>query len=366
MSTPSLDAQMIQKLALIRLLFLHGVEQAAQQEPLCLFSLMTFHDAAELFLVLAADHLGVPSQKNEPKFMDYWFLLSPKEGFPNGVNLSSKGRMEQLNRNRNAFKHAGAPPSRGAVDDAIRAATIFFEGNTEKVFGIAFEAIDMADVVPQEEVRALLKSAAAKEAAGERIEAMGDLSDAFGAVFPSNIRGKFAVYGFEDLVTSRWPEAGSELGAAFNSIAREIRSGHLQGVDGIGRRVDNHIRKLTEAVAAMQRSHRVMLLGLDYTQHSRFEALVPDVLGTGEDRRVRGVFGYAPSRDEYDFCVQFVISAALRAAELQAHRVPSSWSRRSQDMTFTPPYTRPEPSLSAKLSATSRCRELSTILLRSG
>jgi hypothetical protein len=39
-------------------LYQQGIEQARRPEPLSLASLLTFHDSVELFLVLAADHLG--------------------------------------------------------------------------------------------------------------------------------------------------------------------------------------------------------------------------------------------------------------------------------------------------------------------
>src|SRR5262249_22431412 len=114
MTSPTLDAATMRQLALIRLLYLQGAEQAARPEPTSLFSLLTFHDSVELFLVLAADHLGAQMPKGDPGFMDYWHILRPTEAFPTGVNLTGKGRMDRLNRNRNALKHAGALPSREA------------------------------------------------------------------------------------------------------------------------------------------------------------------------------------------------------------------------------------------------------------
>jgi hypothetical protein len=70
-----------------------------------------------------------------------------------------------------------------------------------------------------------------------------------------------------------------------------------------------------------------MAVGLDYARYNRFDQLTPKVYGAGEHRQVQADWDYAPSRDEYDYCVQFVITAALRLAELEADTVRPSWVR---------------------------------------
>lgn len=76
--------------------------------------------------------------------------------------------------------------------------------------------------------------------------------------------------------------------------------------------------QLSDVVAAMQRGMRVTAVGLDYARYDRFDQLTPRVFGTGEHRRVNADFDYAPTRQEYDDCVQFVVATALRLAELEA------------------------------------------------
>jgi hypothetical protein len=77
------------------------------------------------------------------------------------------------------------------VDDALRSTTTFFEDNTEPVFGVAFDAIDLADVVPQESTRKQLKAATAAEAAGNRNEAVAYLALAFSKLFDTYTRSSF-------------------------------------------------------------------------------------------------------------------------------------------------------------------------------
>lgn len=50
----------MKNLAFIRLLHRQGIEQSLLPEPLSFTSVLTFHDAVELFLIVTAEHLGVP------------------------------------------------------------------------------------------------------------------------------------------------------------------------------------------------------------------------------------------------------------------------------------------------------------------
>jgi hypothetical protein len=79
------------------------------------------------------------------------------------------------------------------------------------------------------------------------------------------------------------------------------------------------ISDMAEADAEMQRAMRVMALGIDYRQFERFQRLTPRILyslGCGKDRRTRP--DYAPTDDEFDFCCDFIVTAALRVAERPA------------------------------------------------
>lgn len=244
-----LDPEKINRLAFIRLLYLQGVDQSKLPEPLMYTSLLTFHDAVELFLVLAADHLGLPAQRRDPNFMDYWRILAPSDTFPDGVPLSGQLGMDRLNRHRNALKHAGAMPGRDAVQDALRSVMSFFEDNTPRVFGAQFGGIDLADVVPQERTRASMKAAAAAEAAGNRSEAMALLADAFDHLLNQQ---KFG-----------WPIVG---GLSREEIA--------QVDDELGK----HLCRVSRAVASMQTAMRVLALDIDYGRYSQFATLTREAL----------------------------------------------------------------------------------------
>lgn len=96
----------IKRLAFIKYLYKLAVDQSKRPEPLCSASILTFHDAIELFLQLASEHLNVGKQ--QPSFMEYWDLISQKLS---NQELTQKESMRRLNRARVALKHHGTLPS---------------------------------------------------------------------------------------------------------------------------------------------------------------------------------------------------------------------------------------------------------------
>jgi hypothetical protein len=54
----SLPTESMRRLAFIRALYQQGVEQSGQLEPWTAASVLSFHDAVELFMILSAEHLN--------------------------------------------------------------------------------------------------------------------------------------------------------------------------------------------------------------------------------------------------------------------------------------------------------------------
>ena len=90
-----LEESIVRRLAFIKYLYAVAIEQSKRPEPLCSASILTFHDAIELFLRLASEHKNVG--KKELTFMDYWNILDPKlpAGYP-----TQKESMRRLNSAR--------------------------------------------------------------------------------------------------------------------------------------------------------------------------------------------------------------------------------------------------------------------------
>jgi hypothetical protein len=67
----------------------------------------------------------------------------------------------------------------------------------------------------------------------------------------------------------------------------------------------------------MQLGMRVIALGIDYRQFARFKQLTPNIVYyiTGSTRR-HTPLDYAPTSADFEFCRQFIVTAALRIAEV--------------------------------------------------
>jgi hypothetical protein len=322
------DRQKMGRLAFIQLLHHQAVSQSQQPGRLSAGSVLTFHDVAELFLMLAAEHLKAGAVSREKDLTQYWPLVRSRRGFE-GVELSGLHAVARLISVRNDLKHLGRWPTADEIADARSGVTSLLEDNTPKIFALEFAAIDMADVVPQDEVRERLKTAADAEAAGDRTEAMAQLAEAFRDIFRpfSGAHSAHRSYGFGPTISDH---SGFAIGveSAMTALAGSIAGQHRRHVGATGRDVDKRIADLTNAVAAMQRGTRVLALGIDYGAYDRFRRLTPRISSSGEHRRVQPPPGYAPTHDEYDYCVQFLIEASLRIAEVEANSVAASWHAR--------------------------------------
>ena len=298
------------RLAFVRLFFQQGIDQSRQPEPLNVGSVLTLHDTAELFLQVIAEHRGIKLPRFV-SFLEYWKLLGPTQD-PNGVALSGERPMTRLNDLRTAFKHHGTLPSATAVAQACTDVRAFLEANTLTVFGLPFDTIDMAEVIPQTGVRDKVRAATAAAGGGDLMEAMGMIAEAYDELFgvapESQVPSGIARFG--DTIK---PVAERDIAAALQPAPGD-RTRRPVGADP--RRLASVIADLMKTTREMQLAMRVMALGIDYRQFARFTQLTPSIGYYADDHSERHTRpGYAPTSAEFEFCRQFVIIAALRVAE---------------------------------------------------
>jgi hypothetical protein len=320
MTAVQLEPQIVRRLALVRLLYRHGVEQAQQPEPLAFISVLAFHDAVEQFLILASEHLGANLKRIE--FLKYWDELSAAK-MPNGVDLSGRRGMERLNRTRVDFKHTGLPPGRAAIDQTHADVRSFFEDNTPKVFGVEFTDIDMADLVSQDTIRDKIKSASAANSAGDRPEGMAMLVEAFEDLFETHTDMRSvppSPFAFGGRIYR--PLGDRPIHAILRRPSDDPNNRYVpvRGEEQLAQQLAQVMGIATELQAAM----RVVVLGLDFHQYLRFRRLTPPVSVVHSSNRHHPP-DYVPSQDEFDFCQDFVIGTAIRLAELEVHLRPPSW-----------------------------------------
>lgn len=304
-----LTAPTMRRLAFVQMFFHQSIDQTRQPEPLSVTGLLALHDAVELFLQDAADHLGVALPPFVP-FMEYFKLISPAK-HPGGVKLQRQREMEGLNSLRVNFKHRGTLPSTTAIEDACTDVRRFLEENTPLVFGIAFAEIDMAEVIPQKDVAGKVRAANAAAAAYDLPEAMGLLAEAYDAIFGSPGPGRRDQIGrFGDNIHTM---SEYDLRSALHPPAGD-RTRRPAGADY--RHVASTVASVATATAEIQQAMRIMVLGIDYWQFERFRRLTPAIIYFIEGHQERRApQGYAPTADEFGFCRDFVVTAALRVVE---------------------------------------------------
>ncbi|MEV0898215.1 hypothetical protein [Actinoplanes sp. NPDC049802] len=314
----AIPREVASRLAFIRYLHHLGVEQSLLPEPRSSTAVLALHDAVEAFLLLAAEYRGVaaPSQ-----FANYWDALAKPAG--SGVELTVKQGMVRLNKVRVALKHHGVLPGREAIAQIVGDTATFFAANTPLVFGVAYDQVSMADVITQGSARTLVRLAESAAADDDYLSAMMSLADAV-----------------ESLLSPRRPvEERSPLlfGETIHHTPRtaKIRKALTPSADGRGgvdrysgerSELAEHITALTEIVTRLQAATRITSLGINYAAYLRFRSLTPAVDDMFEGRReYYAPKGYAPTNADFEFCLQFVITLALRLAEADSHLAPPTW-----------------------------------------
>ena len=131
----------VNRLARIKYLYKIGIEQSKQVEAFAGFSILTFHDSAEMFLLLILEDREETIQKNRHNkisFMEYWDLFK---------DLTLRKSMNNLKERRKNIKHKGLFPSISDIEESRITITNFFRENTLNFFGIDFDSISLADLI---------------------------------------------------------------------------------------------------------------------------------------------------------------------------------------------------------------------------
>lgn len=289
----ALSPNTIKRLAFIRFLYGQGLEQAVRPQPLAATALLSFHDAVEMFLLLAAEHLGVNLDRNTT-FDGYWTQVAAQAS----VQLPSRNAMRRMNNSRVNFKHHGSIPSATDLDQFRGDVTTFFADATPLVFAADFNSFDMSDLVTQQGARTLLRDAGTHADKGDYTEALALLSEAVQDL----------------LIDYRFSKRTAVTSTAYD-IGQLLRFG-MHRTTWIDPTWDRAFFALVDTVQEMQDAMRVLAMGVDYQRYARFQMLVPLVVHSSDDRRkVYPQEGLQVGDEEYQFCKQFVIETALHLAE---------------------------------------------------
>jgi hypothetical protein len=292
-----IDPQEMKRLALIRFLYAEGLEQVARPAPLSSRALLSFHDAVEMFLLLAAEHLNVNLSQGV-NFNGYFGEIKTHSN----VEMPLRPAMRRMNQSRVNLKHHGSIPSDADLEQFRADVTTFLTDATQMVFHADFSSVDMADLVTQPEAVKILRQAKVQAGQGDHAEALALLSEAFEYLLDDYASRKRTASGTS--VFTWWPPSTSPRHFPPTSTDYDMA-------------LARPIHDVFVALEDFQQAMRVMAVGLDYRRYARFQMVVPAIYtNTNGERGVRPVPGLPLGDDEYQMGRQFVIETALHLAAL--------------------------------------------------
>lgn len=296
-----------ERLAFIRYLSNHGIEQSYRSEPHCAAAILTFHDAIELFFGLSCEHLGVSGLREKTYFNDYWDLIADTL---NGTRLTQEASIRRLNDARIALKHHGIRPAK-LESEAFRAVVVnFFEENTQLIFQISFSELSMIDLVQFNVPRNHLKQAQDYLKQNRIDNALEEVAIAFAKLIQDYEQRKL---GMGD-ISPFFP-----LGDEVPLYSSEMEFEQLDAGEEFKVCMENFINRTNDAISFMQRIVRILSLGIDFRKYAKFERLTPLVDLPSEDAPdITWVNVLKPDKipvEDVQFCIDFVIESAIKLQE---------------------------------------------------
>jgi hypothetical protein len=307
---PLAEALLVQRLSLIRFLHESAIEQSRQTGWRQATSILMFHDAVEMFLALSLEHKNIPNKNFH--FREYWAELKKA-----GTALTQEASLDRLNRVRVALKHHGVMPAPESIEEARVNTSDFFRENTHSMFDIAFEAISLSSVVQHETARGYLLAA-------EKLMYQRDTTDANYEEAAGEIAIALRILLADYRGKTESPHSGLMFGRSWSSSPLQLRSIEARGGVGIPRdaadMLERFAQEVAESVSEIWSRLDIVALGLNYHRYRRFEVLSPSITWNREGRRyVRSsTTGRSVARtlEDCQFCLNFVIDAAVRLQEL--------------------------------------------------
>lgn len=284
-----IDKTVMERLVFLKSLHQEAIQQSHRQMPLASVSVLTFHDAIELFLYLAAEEVDTKADSNILQCLNN---IEQKTG----QDLHGYSGIKRLKEARVGLKHFANRPDYRDIESYRIIVDSFFEENTPKIFGFEYSEVKLAQLVMFDEAREFILEAENLADQNEWDKAMGHLAYAH-----DRLISEYRDRSMFNLDYSPYPIFSVRRG--FN----DRQSDELQDVF-------NDISDVLLYVS----------LGIDYSRYSRFKYLTPSLTGNHDPNNAFGK--YQPFLDNYsydefpvgsyDFCLDFIIELALSLQNL--------------------------------------------------
>lgn len=294
----NLDKQIItRRLTLIKYLYCQGVEQSKKAETIAGFSLLHFHDAVEMFLLLVAENLG------EKKFQDWSFMQFWKK-IP---DLTMEAQMNSMKNRRVSLKHHGAFPSHDDIEECRINVGTFLKENTKIQFSIDFSDISLADLVSFKETKNNLNKAQIKLKEGDYFQCLIFTRIAFVELLNE----------FEN-TKDKWYSSILEIG----ENPRDTYKDAIRAIDG--RTYYHNVEwfdSIDKTVKELRNVVKLTAIGVDYKRYALFNVVAPKVYkdwnGEYHADRVKEYFYNTVKANEElcEMCINFIIDTAIKLQE---------------------------------------------------
>lgn len=283
----------INRLAKIKYLYKIGIEQSMQEGTFAGFSILSFHDSTEMFLLLVAENKG--DKIDDISFMQFW------DRYP---DLTLKESMRKLKDRRVNIKHKGLFPSKTDIEESRITITQFFRENIKVQFGLEFDEISLADLIEYHNIKDYIRKA----------EELLSQNKTYDCLLNARI-------GFEELLVT------------YESDKRQWRD----SIFCVGKKVGNDYRRLvtsdkdgrkwfeevTMTSNAIRNILRISAMGIDYRKYALFDFITPRVIetcGIGDDKYAKEELEHfeltkSIKQEDCRFCIDFVVDCALKLQE---------------------------------------------------
>lgn len=285
----SLDQTTMERLVFVKSLHHEGIEQSRRPMPMAAMSVLTFHDAVELFLYISAEEVDAHASG---KIKEYWNDIKQKSG----IELFGKPGIARLNRARVGLKHYGNRPDKREIESFRSAVQSFFEENTPKVFDIDYSDVTLAQLVRFDEAQEHIEMADELWGKNKREEAMGDL----------RLAHKKLLSEHQD--RSRWELNYTPLPQFSLSTPLDVSED-----------VEESFAEVNDTFEAISDALIYSNFGIDYGKYARFHHLTPQLIANHDlesrfkrDRPYLENYDYSELPEgSFEYCMDFVIELAL-------------------------------------------------------
>jgi hypothetical protein len=259
-------------------------------------SILCFHDAIDLFNQLAAEYLRktdtdkklVSGGKRTNLFMMEYFDLIPE--------LTLKPSVKKINDRRNTLKHNGEIPSDVSIEESKITSKLFFEENTEKIFGLNFHEISLLNLIESQTVKKLLQEAESCLCIGQFSKCADEAAKAFNEltyIDDNDYHGER--YGYH--------------------IKNRFRVPSLYRVRNFDKNLERLFEVYNDNFQSINETLLIISLGVDYRRYVKFEVFTPKIHRAYGPEKYIVYNNRRSDKLNYERCrflIDFVLDCALK------------------------------------------------------